>query len=43
MEAYGYPIENWQLNPLILEDRMRLLKAGMRDMFNRLLQRLQGR
>jgi len=43
MEAYGYPMENWQLHPLILEDRMRLLKAGMRDMFNRLLQRLQGR
>jgi hypothetical protein len=43
MQAYGYAMETWQLHPMILEDRMRLLKAGLRDMFNRLLQRLQGR
>ncbi|MEY3173282.1 MAG: hypothetical protein RLZZ436_1196 [Planctomycetota bacterium] len=43
MQAYGYEMDNWLLHPMMLEDRMKLLKVGMRDMLNRLLQRLQGK
>jgi hypothetical protein len=43
MQAYGYAMDTRSLHPLIIEDRISLLKASVRDLLNRMRQRLWGR
>jgi len=43
MQAYGYALDTRSLHPLIIEDRLSLLKASVHDLLNRMRQRLWGR